>query len=234
MGSWRCLFLSSRCRCRRTDRWRGPVDRIADSVRTGRLHRAGRRLRTTAGRHPGGRVSDAVACRAAPNTATPVAVPPECRGVAAAGRCDVRRRRAAPGVGGDRSAQADRSAATAADTAAAGHGLRVEPDRRARQGGGVAAGAAAHRRRRRSGTPRTSPPRCSPPIPGERVRAIAGRIEAREGRWRVVALQVGYAMVNGCRATPSASNASSRRRRARSSRYWLMPDDIPASTGPAR
>ncbi len=26
---------------------------------------------------------------------------------------------------------------------------------------------------------------------GERVRAIAGRIEAREGRWRVVALQVG-------------------------------------------
>jgi hypothetical protein len=26
---------------------------------------------------------------------------------------------------------------------------------------------------------------------GRRVRAIAGRIEAREGRWRMVALQVG-------------------------------------------
>ena len=77
-------------------------------------------------------------CRAAPVASAPaapvdhaapsVAAPRGFRSCAASGGGYLRRRGTAPGTGGDRSTQADRSTPPVADAPAAGHGVRADAD----------------------------------------------------------------------------------------------------------
>ena len=230
------LRLSSRCRPVSDERWRAPLTASRDPIPNGR--RSPRRSSTT-NRHPSPvgaspAVPAAVACRAAPPHPRALYRPasgryrarPRSTASARGGR--LRRRGAAPGVGGDRPAQADRAAAAAADAAADRHGRHAEPRdqpdptmRRCCAGCGCA--------------PRPSTTTDHPSAAevfatytrGRRVRAIAAphrsfAATVAGGWWpcrsdETPCRQAAWLRL-ACRETPSASNASSRRRPARSSR----------------
>ena len=216
MGSWTCLFLSSRRRRCRDRSLESSVDRIARfrfepgaftapvvdyepppfdvaAVRPlpgvpPRPRCSGAPQLPAALRHPAPRPPS---LRAASPPPPKRAASARFRSCAASGGGRLRRRGTAPGARGDRPTQADRSAAADADAPAAGHGLRA--------GAGAGPDKAAVLRRVRLRTAAVDERMPEPGAAevfatytrGRRVRAIAGRIEVKEGRWRVVALQIG-------------------------------------------
>ena len=236
MGSWTCLFLSSRRRrFAVTDRWRGPltasqipfepgaftapvVDYEPPPFGVGGTARSARR-------RPLPR------CTATPATA---AARRQCRGFRGPPRRrHVRRRGAAAGARGDRRRRPIAQLRPMLTPPlldmvfALARGARSPTRRRCCVECGCAPPPST------IGIPtRRWPPRCSPPIP---VGGVFGPSPAASKSRRVDGAWWPCRSDNDrCRETPSASNASSRRRRARSLRCSPMPEGIPASTGRGR